>query len=168
MARTQNESQQTSREALELEGLGPSAETMELAALQASHRGRLSMCLRRARGLQHLYIRAARGYCADASPLQLTSLKAWRGGLRELRGSDLCQGQLRSSGAVCRLDAALLPGFRDAHHGRTGVCHADLGCHPPWHRDSGSVASSCECKSDLVSLFVILSAFLRRSRTCGS
>ncbi|CAE7414977.1 ppsD [Symbiodinium necroappetens] len=38
----------------EVDGLGPSAETMELAALQASHRG----------------------LCADASPLQLTSLKA--------------------------------------------------------------------------------------------
>ena len=36
-----NQSPQMSREALELEGLGPSAETMELAALQASHRGRL-------------------------------------------------------------------------------------------------------------------------------
>ena len=45
-----DQSPQLSREALELEGLGPSAETMELAALQASHRGRLSRSLRRARG----------------------------------------------------------------------------------------------------------------------
>eukprot|EP00439_Symbiodinium_sp_Y106_P087157 s46_g40.t3 len=51
----------------EVDGLGPSAETMELAALQASHRG----------------------YCADASPLQLTSLKA------------SCGHQVQCAGLAC-------------------------------------------------------------------
>ncbi|CAE7949322.1 pikAII, partial [Symbiodinium sp. KB8] len=53
----------------EVDGLGPSAETMELAALQASHRG----------------------LCADASPLQLTSLKA------------SCGHQVQCAGLACMM-----------------------------------------------------------------
>ncbi|CAE7676373.1 pks5, partial [Symbiodinium sp. CCMP2456] len=47
---------------------------------------------------------------------------------RQSTTTDLVEGELRSSGAVCR----------------TGLRDADLGCHPPWHRNSTAAPAAAK------------------------